>query len=43
MENLVDINVEPRKEWASPELKKIDVEEITAHGVSGASDGLTGS
>ena len=30
MENLVDTNVEPRKEWAAPELKKIDVEEITA-------------
>ena len=30
MENLVETNVEPRKEWAAPELKKIDVEEITA-------------
>jgi len=30
MENLVEITIESRKEWAAPELKKIDVEEITA-------------
>jgi len=30
MENLVETNVEPRKEWVAPQLKKIDVEAITA-------------
>jgi hypothetical protein len=30
----VDTNVQPRKEWVAPELKKINIEEITAH-VSG--------
>lgn len=31
-------NVEPRKEWVAPELKKIDVAQITASGVSGSND-----
>jgi hypothetical protein len=30
MENHFDTTPEPRKEWVAPELKKIDVEEITA-------------
>ena len=30
MEGFVETNVEPRKEWSAPELKKVDVEEITA-------------
>jgi hypothetical protein len=37
MENLDDTTVESRKEWTAPELKKIDVDEITA-GTSGAGD-----
>ena len=32
-----ETNLEPGKEWAIPELKKIDVEEITA--ASGGSGG----
>jgi hypothetical protein len=32
MENRFDTAPEPRKEWVAPELKKIDVEEITASG-----------
>jgi hypothetical protein len=30
MEDHVDATSEPRKEWVAPELKKIDIEEITA-------------
>jgi hypothetical protein len=30
MDSLVETYVEPRKEWVAPELKKIDVEAITA-------------
>ena len=30
MEGFVETNVDPRKEWAAPELKKVDIEEITA-------------
>lgn len=43
MENLVETSVEARKEWVAPELKKIDVEEITASGatVSGEGFGLS--
>jgi hypothetical protein len=30
MDNVIEINVEPRKEWVAPELKKVDIEQITA-------------
>ena len=30
MDHVIETNDAPRKEWAAPELKKIDVEEITA-------------
>ncbi len=40
MENLVETNVETRKEWVAPELKKIDLEEITAAGVDVSGEGL---
>jgi hypothetical protein len=43
MESFVETNVEPRKEWVAPELKKIDVEEITASGTSGATDNFGNS
>jgi len=42
MDNMHEPNVVPRKEWAAPELKKIGIEEITAGGAGGASDGLGG-
>jgi hypothetical protein len=29
LESLIETSVEPRKEWVAPELKKIDIEEIT--------------
>ena len=41
--NMIETKDEPRKEWAAPELKKIDVEEITAGGSSGADDGFGGA
>jgi hypothetical protein len=31
MENHTEKAVETKKEWTSPELKKIDVEEVTSH------------
>jgi hypothetical protein len=31
MEDLVEVALESRKEWAKPELKKIDIEQITAN------------
>jgi hypothetical protein len=34
---------ETRKEWIAPELKKIDIEEITANGGIFSSDGITSS
>jgi hypothetical protein len=43
MENLNETDLEPRKEWVAPELKKIDVEELTAFGTSGGGDGASQS
>jgi len=39
MESPVEFTPETRKEWVAPELKKVDVEEITASTLSGSSDG----
>ena len=39
MENRFDTTPESRKEWVTPELKKIDVEEITALTLNPGSDG----
>jgi hypothetical protein len=33
-------NVEPRKEWIAPELKKVDIETITAAGSNPTDDGF---
>jgi hypothetical protein len=41
MEILLETNDEARKDWVAPELKKIDVEAITALSNSGANDGFT--
>ena len=30
MVGVVETSLEPRKEWAKPELKKVDIEQITA-------------
>ena len=32
MNSTVETPLRPRKEWAAPELKKIDIEQITAAG-----------
>jgi hypothetical protein len=34
---------ETRKEWSTPELKKVDIEQITAAGDNSYSEGLAGS
>jgi hypothetical protein len=31
MENRTEEKIETKKEWTAPELKKIDVEEVTSH------------
>ena len=38
MDHVFETNDEPRKEWAAPELKKIDIEAITAGGPYGPND-----
>jgi hypothetical protein len=43
MENLMETNVAPKKEWVAPELKKVDIEEITLLSALSGSDGITGS
>jgi len=43
MENLVENTVESRKEWATPELKKISIEEITAANYGITDDGQSGA
>jgi hypothetical protein len=40
MENFVETNVDPRKEWVAPELKRIDVEAITANELGNGDDNL---
>jgi hypothetical protein len=39
MESSKENGVETRKTWAAPELKKIDVEEVTAAGPEAGTDG----
>jgi hypothetical protein len=43
MEDHFDATSEPRKEWVALELKKIDVEEITALSGGGGDDGFNPS
>jgi len=38
MDYVIETKDEPRKEWATPELQKIDLEEITASGTTGNVD-----
>jgi hypothetical protein len=40
MEMMIEVNLESRKTWVAPELKKVDVEAITAAGNLGATDGV---
>jgi hypothetical protein len=38
MDALIETSVEPRKEWVTPELKKIDIAIITAIGIGPGPD-----
>ena len=38
MDKVIDTSVETRKEWVAPELKKVDIEQITAHGTGKNND-----
>jgi hypothetical protein len=42
MNGKTDKKVEIRKNWVVPELKKVDIEEITAHGTGPGNDGSGG-
>jgi hypothetical protein len=42
MEDRIENIVRDQKEWFAPELKKIDVQEITANGFVDESDGDVG-
>jgi hypothetical protein len=39
MENCLEEKVETKKEWIAPELKKIDLEQLTAGDIGGDDDG----
>jgi hypothetical protein len=39
MDAFVETSFEPRKEWVTPELKKIDIDQITAAGGGLNTDG----
>jgi hypothetical protein len=41
MEDCLEAKVETKKEWVAPELKKIDVAEVTSLNTSGDDDGHT--
>jgi len=43
MDKVIETSVEPRKEWVTPELKKVDIEQITATGGNLGSDSDFGS
>lgn len=41
MENVIEVTQETRKDWSTPELKKVDIEQITAGNTnSGGKDGV---
>jgi len=42
MDSLIEGNVEPRKQWVAPELKKIDIEAITQLEFTTGDDGILG-
>lgn len=39
MQNCAKANVETRKSWVAPELKKTDIDQVTAHGTKTHYDG----
>lgn len=40
MESKVETSSEPKKEWAKPELKVLDIEKITSTKTGGTTDAL---
>jgi hypothetical protein len=40
MQDRIQESKEARKDWVAPELKKIDIDELTADGFSNESDGI---
>jgi hypothetical protein len=38
MNMVIETSVERRKEWVTPELKKVDIEQITATGLNPGAD-----
>jgi|CZKF01.1.fsa_nt_gi hypothetical protein len=40
---VVETTLESRKEWVLPELKKVDIEQVTAGGITAGGDGQNGS
>lgn len=43
MEKVIEINQDSRTEWSTPELKKVDIEQITAFQTGSGADGLGGA
>jgi hypothetical protein len=43
MDKVIETSVEPRKEWVAPELKKVDIELITAGHPGNGGDFFSGS
>ena len=43
MQDRHDSSVEPKKAWVAPQLKKIDIEEVTALSAGDDNDGGIGS
>ena len=42
MEKVIEITLDSRTEWSAPELKKVDIEQITAFQSSSPADTLGG-
>jgi len=38
MDKVIAMSAEPRKEWVTPELRKVDIELITATGLNPGAD-----
>jgi hypothetical protein len=43
MDMVIETSVETRKVWSAPELKKVDIEQITALGGGPTNDGVNNS
>jgi hypothetical protein len=43
MEKVIEITPDARTEWSTPELKKVDIEQITAFTTGSGADGIGGA